>query len=62
MVLLEVMHGIAEEKLDQISLPDPLRQSCTYFAGNWPGENWLHSAFAFQDCLIPFELLTIEAL
>jgi hypothetical protein len=52
-------YGIAAEKLAQTSLPEPLRRLYA-FAGYWPGNNFWHSLFAFQDCLVPFELLAMH--
>jgi hypothetical protein len=52
-------YGIAEEKLAKARLPEPLRRLYA-FAGEWPGNNFWRSAFAYQACLIPFELLAVH--
>jgi hypothetical protein len=52
-------YGIDAEKLAQVKLPDPLRRLYA-FAGHWPGDNFWGSAFANQDHLAPFELLSTE--
>jgi hypothetical protein len=49
-------YGIAPEKLAETKIPEPLRRLYG-FAGHWPGDNFWSSAFAHQDCLVPFELL-----
>ena len=53
-------YGIAGEKLAGARLPEPLRRLYA-FAGEWPGDNFWRSAFAYQDRLLPFELLALHA-
>jgi hypothetical protein len=50
-------YGTADDKLAAVVLPDPLRDLYA-FAGNWPGDNFFHSAFTYCDHLLAFELLT----
>lgn len=49
-------HGIADEKLVETELPTPLRWLYG-FAGEWPSDNNWQSIFAYQDVLLPFEVL-----
>ncbi len=51
--------GIAPEKLAACPLPEPLRQFYS-FAGQWPGDNVWNSAFAHSDCLLDFEVLSLD--
>ncbi len=50
-------YGIAREKLDAAQLPEPLWHLYS-FAGDWPGNNFLLTAFGYRNYLIAFELLT----
>jgi hypothetical protein len=50
-------YGIAQEKLNSISLPTPLRDLYS-FAGDWPGNNFFVSAFGYRNHLVAFEFLT----
>ena len=52
-------YGIAEKKLAEVRLPRPLRRLYA-IAGEWPGDNPFRSLFAYQDRLVPFELLAVE--
>ena len=49
-------YGIAEEKLAETRLPTPLRWLYA-FAGEWPSDNSWETVFAYQDILLPFEML-----
>lgn len=51
-------HGTSEDKLATVQLPTTLRELYR-LVGNWPADNWWGSAFAKQDVLLPFEMLTI---